>query len=59
VDEFEEFDGIEDIEDGFDGIEDIEDNLDGPLPELSQAFADLVSSSSHCRYLLIIGWSRN
>jgi hypothetical protein len=32
--------------DEFEGIEDIEDNLDGPLPELSQAFADLVSPSS-------------
>ena len=50
---------MEDIEDGFDGIEDIEDNLDGPLPELSHAFADLVSSSSHCRYLLMKGWCRD
>jgi hypothetical protein len=48
-----------DIEDGFDGIEDIEDNLDGTLPELSKAFADLVSSSSDFRYLLMTGWCRD
>jgi hypothetical protein len=44
----DEFEGIEDIEDGFDGIEDIEDDLDGPLPELSHAFADLVTHPSTC-----------
>jgi len=48
-DEIDDFDGIEEIEDEFDGIEDIqdiiEDNHNGPLPELSRAFADLVTPS--------------
>lgn len=45
IEDIDEFDGIEDI-DEFDGIEDVEDNLDRSLPELSQAFADLVNPSS-------------